>query len=219
MSACQPLIRGLASQIGAANASVRMIGIVATPISIPMPRLNGSNVTSTGHGHGNGAFQPPKKSVTVSAEMMNTFTYSAKKKNPKRIPEYSVAKPATISESASVRSNGVRLRFGGGGDEEDQEAERLAEDVPVGEPAGLIHDDLVEAHRPGEEDQPDDRQRERDLVADDLRRRAQAAEERVLVVARPAGHQEPDDRQPADGEEVEQADVEVLADEARARTG
>jgi len=25
------------------------------------------------------------------------------------MPEYSVAKPATISESASVRSNGVRL--------------------------------------------------------------------------------------------------------------
>ena len=40
---------------------------------------------------------------------MNTLTYSAKKKKPKRIPEYSVAKPATISESASVRSNGVRL--------------------------------------------------------------------------------------------------------------
>ena len=47
--------------------------------------------------------------MTVSAEMMNTLTYSAKKKNPKRIPEYSVAKPATISESASVRSNGVRF--------------------------------------------------------------------------------------------------------------
>ena len=62
-----------------------------------------------GHGHGNGAFQPPKNSVTISAEMMKTFTYSAKKKNPKRMPEYSVAKPATISESASVRSNGVRF--------------------------------------------------------------------------------------------------------------
>jgi hypothetical protein len=36
-------------------------------------------------------------------------TYSAKKKKPKRMPLYSVAKPATISLSASVRSNGVRL--------------------------------------------------------------------------------------------------------------
>ena len=45
----------------------------------------------------------------MKPEAMNTFTYSAKKKKPKRIPEYSVAKPDTISESASVRSNGVRL--------------------------------------------------------------------------------------------------------------
>src|SRR3954453_5365146 len=109
MIACQPLIGGLDSQIGAARARDRLIGMGATPTTNPMPRLNGSNVTFPGHGHRNGAFQPPKKSVTVSAERMNTFTYSAKKKNPKRIPEYSVAKPATISESASVRSKGVRL--------------------------------------------------------------------------------------------------------------
>src|SRR5215210_378534 len=56
-----------------------------------------------------GAFQPPKNRTTVSAERMNTPTYSAKKKKPKRMPLYSVAKPATISLSASVRSNGVRL--------------------------------------------------------------------------------------------------------------
>ncbi len=56
-----------------------------------------------------GAFQPPKNRTTVNAERMNTFTYSAKKKKPKRMPLYSVAKPATISLSASVRSNGVRL--------------------------------------------------------------------------------------------------------------
>ena len=69
---------------------------------------------------------------------MNTLTYSAKKKKPKRMPEYSVAKPATISESASVRSNGRPVRLGGRGDEEDQDAERLLEDVPVEEPAGLV---------------------------------------------------------------------------------
>ena len=69
----------------------------------------GSGCGVIGHGQSNGAFQPPKNSATVSPEMMNTLTYSAKKKNPKRIPEYSVAKPATISESASVRSNGVRF--------------------------------------------------------------------------------------------------------------
>ena len=151
-----------------------------------------------GHGHGNGAFQPPKNRVTVSAEMMNTFTYSAKKKKPKRIPEYSVAKPATISESASVRSNGVRF------------ASAVAAMKKIRAPSGWwktyqsvnqpdwLSDDLVEAHRAGQQDQPDDRQRQRDLVADDLGRRAQAAEQRVLVEARPAGHQQADDRQPAD---------------------
>ena len=60
-------------------------------------------------GSSNGAFQPPRYSTVVNAEMMNTPMYSAKKKNPNRMPEYSVAKPATISESASVRSNGVRF--------------------------------------------------------------------------------------------------------------
>ena len=112
--------------------------MIATPSSSPMPRLPGSKATSTGHGHGNGAFQPPKKSVTVSAEMMNTLTYSAKKKNPKRIPEYSVAKPATISESASVRSNGVRFASAVAAMKKIRTAERLLEDVPVGEPAALV---------------------------------------------------------------------------------
>src|SRR3954453_1893370 len=108
-SACQVLIRELAIQIGAANASVSTTGTMATRSSRPMPSEDGSMPSSIGHGHGNGAFQPPKNRVTVSAEMMNTLTYSAKKKNPKRMPEYSVAKPATISLSASVRSNGVRF--------------------------------------------------------------------------------------------------------------
>ena len=85
-----------------------------------------------------GEFQPPKKSTTVSAERMNTFTYSAKKKKPKRMPLYSVAKPATISLSASVRSNGRAVALGGRGDEEDDERERLLEHVPVPEPAGLV---------------------------------------------------------------------------------
>ena len=78
-------------------------------ISRPMLNDAGSRLSWTGHGHGNGAFQPPRNSVTNSAETMNTFTYSAKKKKPNRMPEYSVANPATISESASVRSNGVRF--------------------------------------------------------------------------------------------------------------
>src|SRR6478672_8013233 len=107
--ACHVLILELATQKGAANSSVRTTGAMPIRSSSPMPHDDGSIDSETGHGHGMGAFHPPKKSVTSSAEMMNTLTYSAKKKNPKRIPEYSVAKPATISESASVRSNGVRF--------------------------------------------------------------------------------------------------------------
>src|SRR5262245_44993496 len=109
ISACQPLTRDEASQNGTAKISVRTSGTTATRTSSRTPRSAGSKSTVTGQGQGNGAFQPPKNSVTSSAETMKTFTYSAKKKKPKRMPEYSVANPATISESASVRSNGVRF--------------------------------------------------------------------------------------------------------------
>src|SRR4029077_13721502 len=96
-------------QMGAAKARVRISGMIANRMRMLIPSAPGFSDSSTGHGHGNGAFQARRNSVTVSAEMMNTLTYSAKKKKPKRIPEYSVAKPAMISESASVRSNGVRF--------------------------------------------------------------------------------------------------------------
>ena len=85
-----------------------------------------------------GAFQPPRNRTTVSAERMNTFTYSAKKKKPKRMPLYSVAKPATISLSASVRSNGVRLPSAVAAMKKMRNAERLLEDVPVEEAARLV---------------------------------------------------------------------------------
>ena len=75
----------------------------------PMPIPARSGWATIGKGQSNGAFQPPMNRATARPDTMNTLTYSAKKKKPKRIPEYSVAKPATISESASVRSNGVRF--------------------------------------------------------------------------------------------------------------
>src|SRR3954466_9365524 len=107
-SAVQPgrLLEG--SQNGSANTSVSTTGASAMSSSSQMPRPPGSSARSM-CGNGKGALQDPKNRVTISAEMMNTFTYSAKNRKPKRIPEYSVAKPATISESASVRSNGVRF--------------------------------------------------------------------------------------------------------------
>src|ERR1035437_1231482 len=80
------------------------------PAQPKKPGADGSKAFSVvGQGQLNGPDQPPKKIVAARAETMKTFTYSAKKKKPKRMPEYSVAKPATISESASVMSNGVRL--------------------------------------------------------------------------------------------------------------
>ena len=121
--------------------------------SSPMPNGPGSMIQLM-CGNGNGAFQPPRNSTTVSAETMNTLMYSAKKKNPKRMPEYSVAKPATISESASVRSNGVRF------------ASAVAAMEKIRKPSGwrktyqsVNQPDCcwtigVEAHRAGEDDRP-----------------------------------------------------------------
>jgi hypothetical protein len=47
------------------------------------------------------------------------------------------------------------------------------------------------------------------VVGHHLRRRAQAAQERILRVRRPAAHDDPIDAKRRDGEDVEDADVEV----------
>src|SRR5690606_37216775 len=54
-------------------------------------------------------FQPPKNRTVVNAAIANIYTYSASIKNAQRNPEYSIWKPATISDSASGKSNGTRL--------------------------------------------------------------------------------------------------------------
>lgn len=53
--------------------------------------------------------QPPRKNVAVTNDNENMFPYSAKKNNAKVIELYSILYPATISASASGKSNGVRL--------------------------------------------------------------------------------------------------------------
>src|SRR5580704_8442145 len=58
---------------------------------------------------GTGPSGPPKKSVTTTADIVMTFMNSARKNMAKRIDEYSVWKPPTSSDSASVRSNGGRV--------------------------------------------------------------------------------------------------------------
>ena len=56
-----------------------------------------------------GIMYPPKNSTAVRVLISTILQYSAKKKNTKIIEECSVKNPATSSDSASGRSNGVRL--------------------------------------------------------------------------------------------------------------
>jgi len=58
---------------------------------------------------GNGVFHAPKNSTTLIIDTKNIIEYSEKNTNAKRIPVYSVWKPATSSDSASGMSNGARL--------------------------------------------------------------------------------------------------------------
>src|SRR4051795_309035 len=59
--------------------------------------------------NGSGACQPPRNKVTASPLTANMPKYSARKKIAYLNPEYSVMWPATISDSPSGMSNGVRF--------------------------------------------------------------------------------------------------------------
>ena len=78
--------------------------------------------------------------------------------------------------------------------------------------AVLPVDDRVQVERAGDQDHAQDRHAQRDLVADELGAGAQAAEERVLVVRRPARQDHAVDRQAADREDVDDADVDARRD-------
>src|SRR5262247_1492970 len=56
-----------------------------------------------------GACQPPRNNVTANPLTANMPRYSARKKVAYLNPEYSVMCPATISDSPSGTSNGVRF--------------------------------------------------------------------------------------------------------------
>src|SRR3954453_14000001 len=58
---------------------------------------------------GQGARQPPRKSVVAIAETVTMLTYSARKNSANFSDVYSVWKPPTSSDPASGRSNGARL--------------------------------------------------------------------------------------------------------------
>lgn len=56
-----------------------------------------------------GKWYPPMNKIAVKADISTILQYSAKKNITKGIPLCSVKKPATNSDSASGRSNGVRF--------------------------------------------------------------------------------------------------------------
>src|ERR1700739_871767 len=59
--------------------------------------------------HGSGACHPPRNNVTARPLTANIPIYSARKNVAYLNPEYSVMWPATISDSPSGTSNGVRF--------------------------------------------------------------------------------------------------------------
>src|SRR5258705_13500978 len=74
--------------------------------STPSLAKNQMNLSESGS---HGPFQPPRNSVTAIEQMVMMFEYSPRKNRPNFMLEYSVWKPATSSDSASGRSNGVRF--------------------------------------------------------------------------------------------------------------
>ncbi len=142
-----------------------------------------------------------------SAERMNMFTYSAKKKKPKRMPLYSVAKPATISLSASVRSNGVRLASAVAAMKKMSAASGCRKMYQSRKLPCWSLTIWVRFRVPVDHHDAHHAQDERQLVADEPCRGPQPTEQRVLVEAGPAGHHQAHHAQATDREEVQQPDV------------
>src|SRR5438477_10899903 len=67
----------------------------------PGTQVNGGNAT--------GGSQPPKNRIVAIAHIVVIATYSPSMNNRYGVEPYSTMKPATSSDSASTRSNGVRL--------------------------------------------------------------------------------------------------------------
>ena len=70
-------------------------------------------------------------------------------------------------------------------------------------------DDVGQVQRAGAQQHGDDDEADRDFVGHHLRRRAQRRQERIFRVRRPAGHDDAVDAERRDGEEIEDADVDV----------
>src|ERR1700742_1826513 len=74
---------------------------LSTTQTMPGTQVKGAN--------GIGESQPPRKRIVVSEHMVMMATYSPRKNIRNGVDEYSTAKPATSSDSASGRSKGGRL--------------------------------------------------------------------------------------------------------------
>src|SRR5690606_24721677 len=104
------------------------------------------------------------------------------------------------------------MRLGDRGEEEHDEPDELRHEEPH---AALRVDDVGEPEGAREDHDADHREQHEDLVADHLRRGAQAPEQRVIVVRCPAGERDAVHRKTGHREEEQQRDVEVRDREPR----
>ena len=75
--------------------------------------------------------------------------------------------------------------------------------------AALRVDDAAQAERAGHHQSADHRQPQRELVTDHLRGRPQPAKQRILAVGGPSGQRDAVHAQGSDGENKEQADIQI----------
>src|SRR5690348_17969707 len=77
--------------------------------SSPLPRNQTMPGIHVNGGNGNGGSQPPMNRIVHIAHIVAMATYSPSMNIMYGVEPYSTMKPATSSDSASTRSNGVRL--------------------------------------------------------------------------------------------------------------
>ena len=155
---------------------------------------------------GPGPIQPPRNIAAAIPETTRISMYSTSRKEPKRMPPYSVMKPWTSSASASGMSNGVRL------------VSAKPASMKIRKPTNwgtMNHIPPCEWTIETSESEPlimhhaEQRQPHRDLVGDQLRGRAHRPQEAVFGARGPAAEQQPVEGDRADGEEVEDPDRDV----------
>ncbi len=141
----------------------------------------------------NGPCQPPKNSVVSSADTNTMPTYSPTKNIPNFMPEYSVW--ITRRQLLFGLRHVERKTVSGGdrGQRESAEPEELRNDEPQ---VPLRRHDPVELERARLDHYSHQGDAHEDFIAHHLRRRTQAAQQRILAVARPATEHHRINRQP-----------------------